>query len=129
MGSNTSQPQAGAVNTFEYGDTLTEIHGDHSLAYGVDIRQIKRGNFYEDIRARGEYDFNGVLTGNAILGALPSAAQQQLLTLCPPGSCGFGNGVAVRCSESQPRGLMGSPVTFRGSEQEFGRPRVFIGFP
>jgi hypothetical protein len=82
------------VNTFEYGDTLTQIHGDHSLAYGVDIRQIKRGNFYEDIEARGEYDFNGVLTGNAILAALPSTVQQQLLTLCPPGSCGFGNGVA-----------------------------------
>jgi len=94
MGSDTSFPQAGAVNTFEYGDTVTQIHGDHSLAYGVDLRQIKRGNFYEDIRARGEYDFNGVLTGDAILAELPSAVQQQVLTLCPAGSCTLGNGVA-----------------------------------
>lgn len=94
MGSDTSFPQAGAVNTFEYGDTLTQIHGDHSLAYGFQFRQIKRGNFYEDIDARADYSFSGQVTGGAVLAALPSSVQTQLLSLCPSTTCGFGNGVA-----------------------------------
>jgi carboxypeptidase family protein/TonB-dependent receptor-like protein len=61
---DTSVPQAGAVNTFQYADTLTLVRGSHTWDFGADIRPIKRGNFFEDIRARDEYDFNGVLTGN-----------------------------------------------------------------
>ncbi|MGO9273785.1 MAG: carboxypeptidase regulatory-like domain-containing protein [Terriglobia bacterium] len=80
MGSDTSFPQAGAVNTFEYGDTLTQIHGNHSLAYGFQFRQIKRGNFYEDIRARGQYDFTGVVTGELVLEGI---AQDALLKQDP----------------------------------------------
>jgi Carboxypeptidase regulatory-like domain len=94
FGSGTSYPQAGAVNTFEYGDTLSQVHGAHSLDYGLEFRQIKRGNFYEDIQARGNYSFSGEVTGGAVLAALPPAAQAGLLAACPPTSCTFGNGVA-----------------------------------
>jgi Carboxypeptidase regulatory-like domain len=93
-GSDTSYPQAGAVNTFEYGDTLSQIHGNHSLAYGFQFRQIKRGNFYEDIDARSSYSFSGQVTGGAVFAALPSAVQSQLLAACPSSTCAFGNGVA-----------------------------------
>ncbi|HEV2423757.1 MAG TPA: TonB-dependent receptor [Terriglobia bacterium] len=93
-GSDTSFPQAGAVNTFEYGDTLTQIHGNHSLAYGFQFRQIRRGNFYEDIQARGNYGFSGQVTGGAILGALPAPVQGELMAVCPAATCSFGNGVA-----------------------------------
>jgi len=93
-GSDTSYPQAGAVNTFEYGDTLTQIHGDHSLAYGFQFRQIKRGNFYEDIDARASYGFSGEVTGGAVLGELPASVQAELAAVCPSASCSFGNGVA-----------------------------------
>jgi len=94
MGAATSYPQAGAVNTFQYADTLTYLHGNHTFDFGMDFRPIKRGNFFIDSEARDEYDFNGVLTGSAILGALPPSVQAALLAACPPSSCGFGNGVA-----------------------------------
>ena len=101
MGAGTSFPQAGAVNTFEYADTLTQIHGSHSLSYGVQIRSINRGNFFEDINARDSYGFNGVVTGGVVLaglqqalGAAFPAVYGQLLQACPPGQCNFGNGLA-----------------------------------
>jgi len=94
LGADTSYPQFGAVNTFQYADTLTYLHGNHTFDFGMDFRPIRRGNFFEDIRARDEYGFNGVVTGDAVLGALPSSVQAALLAACPPTSCGFGNGVA-----------------------------------
>ena len=94
LGAGTTDPQSGAVNTFQYADTFTYIQGNHSLDFGVDIRPIKRGNFFEDIEARDAYSFNGVVTGSAVLAGLPANVQTALLTACPPPSCGFGNGVA-----------------------------------
>ena len=102
LGAGTNVPQAGAINTFEYADTVTQIHGNHSLAYGVQIRSVKRGNYFQDIYARDQYGFNGVVTGDLVLAglqqALPPAVFQQiagqLLQACPPGSCHFGNGLA-----------------------------------
>jgi carboxypeptidase family protein len=67
LGSNTSVPQAGAVNTFQYADTLTYVHGSHTWDFGADIRPIKRGNFFEDIDARDQYSFNGAVTGQLVL--------------------------------------------------------------
>ena len=94
LGADTSYPQSGAVNTFQFADTLTYIHGKHSFDFGTDIRPIKRGNFFEDIYARDDYSFDGAVTGSAVLGALPSSVQAELLAACPTTSCGFGNGVA-----------------------------------
>jgi hypothetical protein len=94
IGADTSVPQAGAVNTFEFGDTLTQVHGNHSLAYGTEIRPIKRGNFYEDINARDAYGFNGVVTGDLVLAGIAQnalnpanpaqAAYQQILATQVP---------------------------------------------
>src|ERR1017187_5239454 len=94
LGANAAYPQFGAVNTFQYADTLSYIHGNHSFDFGADIRPIKRGNFFQDIDARDAYSFNGVVTGSAVLAGLPSSVQAELLAACPPPSCGFGNGVA-----------------------------------
>lgn len=102
LGSDTNNPQGGAVNTFEFADTVTHVHGNHSFSYGVDIRPIKRGNFTRDRTIRSEYDFSGVATGALVLDALrqrlpPAEFQQvnaQLAQACPPASCTFGNGVA-----------------------------------
>ncbi len=102
IGSQINNPQGGAVNTFQFADTLTQVHGNHTLAYGFDIRPIKRGNFRRDITIRGQYDFTGVVTGGLVLSALqktlpPAQFQQiaaQLFAACPPSSCSFGNGVA-----------------------------------
>ena len=126
MGAFTSAPQAGAVNTFEYADTLTHIHGDHSLAYGVQIRSIKRGNFYEDIDARDSYSFNGVVTGALVEAgleqALPASVVQQLLAqACPTGSCTFGNSAAdamFGLPTSWVRGFSGY-ISGAGSQNDF----------
>ena len=102
LGSDFNNPQGGAVNTFEFADTVSQIRGSHSLAYGIDVRPIKRGNFTRDNRIHSVYDFSGVVTGALVLGALqqslpPPAFQDlagRLLQACPPASCSFGNGVA-----------------------------------
>src|SRR5207237_524906 len=70
LGSDINNPQGGALNTFEVADTLTQIHGKHSFAYGFDIRPIKRGNFRRDRTIRSEYDFSGVTTGTLVVGGI-----------------------------------------------------------
>ncbi len=102
LGSQTNNPQGGAVNTYEFADTLTHVRGNHSFVYGFDIRPIKRGNFTRDITIRGQYDLTGVVTGGLVLQALqqqlpPHQFQQTLASLlqaCPPSNCTFGNGLA-----------------------------------
>ncbi len=77
FGANTSIPQGGAVNTYELADTISQIHGKHSLAYGVQIRSIKRGNFFENINARTNFDFSGQVT------SCPAIQGTPLATACP----------------------------------------------
>jgi hypothetical protein len=89
LGAGTNVPQFGAVNTFEFADTLTQVHGNHSLAYGFDIRSIKRGNFFIDNSIRSEFSFTGLVTGG--LGQLPPEVQA-LIT--QNGQYNLGNGVA-----------------------------------
>lgn len=86
MGSDESTPQTGAVNTFELADTVTQIHGNHSMAYGVSVASVHRGNFSEDNTIRGEFDFTGLVTGG--LGNLTPA------TLGLPSNTILGNGLA-----------------------------------
>ncbi len=127
LGSDTSNPQGGAVNTFEIADTVSHIHGNHSLAYGVDIRPIKRGNFTRDRTIRGEYDFSGVATGGLVLGALqqslpPSEYQQvaaQLSRACPPASCSFGNGIADALLGIPQDWINGFEVNISGTGTEY----------
>ena len=102
LGSDTNNPQGGAVNTFEFADTVSHVHGSHLFSYGVDIRPIKRGNFTRDRIIRGQYDFSGAATGDLVLGGLkqmlPPAQYQQVIAVleqaCPSPSCTFGNGIA-----------------------------------
>jgi hypothetical protein len=63
LGAGTNVPQAGAVNTFELTEAFTQVHGNHSLTYGADIRTIRRGNFYIDETIRNEFDFTGLVSG------------------------------------------------------------------
>ena len=97
IGAGANLPQAGAVNSFEYADTLTQVHGNHTLAYGVDIHSVKRGNFFIDENARSTFKFDGIVTGcpplpqrAATCAALKGGIEQQL------GSPNviFGNGLA-----------------------------------
>ena len=127
LGSDTSNPQGGAVNTFEIADTVSHIHGNHSFAYGIDIRPIRRGNFTRDRTIRGEYDFSGVATGTLVIGALqqslPSAQFQQvaaqLSQACPAASCSFGSGVADALLGIPQDWINGFEVSISGAGTEY----------
>jgi len=90
IGSNNTVPQAGAVNTFQVADTVTQVRGSHSLAYGVDLRSVERGNFSIDSLIRGEFDFTGLATGG--LGQVSPPIGQLLGCISP--TCVFGNSTA-----------------------------------
>ncbi|MBZ5545382.1 MAG: carboxypeptidase regulatory-like domain-containing protein, partial [Acidobacteriia bacterium] len=90
LGANNTDPQRGAVNTFQAADTVTHVYGNHSLAYGVDLRSVERGNFTIDSVIRGEFDFTGLVTGG--FGQLPPGAGQLLSCVSP--NCVLGSGVA-----------------------------------
>jgi len=96
IGADEGVPEMGAVNTFQIGDTFTQVIGPHTVSYGADLRQVHRGNFTVDNIIRGEFDFTGLITGG--LGQLPAQAQQGLGQEygCLPPSCTlqFGNSVA-----------------------------------
>ncbi|HEV2176332.1 MAG TPA: TonB-dependent receptor [Terriglobia bacterium] len=115
LGSDTTVPEVGAVNTFQVADTLTHVHGDHTLAYGLDVRAVRRGNFSVDSLIRGEFDFTGLVTGG--LGMLPPQALQQLTAQVqqelqnPNASVSFGNGVADA--------LLGLPTDWINGFQEY----------
>jgi hypothetical protein len=102
MGADETTPQSGAVNTFQIGDTLTQVIGSHTLSYGSDIREVHRGNFSLDNIIRGEFDFTGFLTGG--LGQV-SAGELG----CP--TCTLGNGVADA--------LLGLPQYWLNGFQEY----------
>jgi hypothetical protein len=102
MGADETTPQSGAVNTFQIGDTLTQVVGSHTLSYGVDIRDVRRGNFSLDNIIRGEFDFTGFLTGG--LGQV-TAGEVGCAT------CTLGNGVADA--------LLGLPQYWLNGFQEY----------
>ncbi len=102
LGADETTPQSGAVNTFQIGDTLTQVLGSHTMTYGADIREVRRGNFSVDTISRGEFDFTGFLTGG--LGQV-SAAQLG----CP--TCTLGNSVADA--------LLGLPQYWLNGFQEY----------
>jgi hypothetical protein len=90
LGSNGSDPQAGAVDTYQLADTVTQVHNNHTLAYGADLRSVERGNFTVDSLMRGQFDFTGLVTGG--LGQLPPQAAQAFGCVSP--TCVLGNSVA-----------------------------------
>ena len=102
IGGDPSVPERGAVNTFQVGDTLTHVVGNHALTYGIDFRSVRRGNFTVDSNYRGAFGFTGFLTGG--LGQVPAAALG-----CS--TCLLGNSVADA--------LLGLPQYWLNGDQEY----------
>ncbi len=120
LGAGENVPQAGAVNTLELADTVTHIRGNHSLAYGFDVRSIKRGNFFIDSTIRGEYDFTGTVTGG--LGRLTGPQEQGIAALAGlPPTTAFGNSVADALLGLPTFWINGFPgyISGAGSEYDF----------
>jgi hypothetical protein len=102
IGADQGIPQRGAVNTFQFGDTLTQVVGSHTLSYGADLRLVRRGNFTVDQVIRGEFDFTGLVTGG--LGRVTAADLG-----CP--TCTLGNSIADA--------LLGLPQDWINGFQEY----------
>ena len=114
VGADLDIPQRGAVNTFQFGDTLTHVVGPHTLSYGADIRLVRRGNFTVDNLMRGEFNFTGFLTGG--LGQLTTQEQEGIaeemqLPCAETGNCQFGNSIADA--------LLGLPQDWINGSQEY----------
>jgi hypothetical protein len=114
IGADGDIPQRGAVNTFQFGDTLTHVAGLHTLSYGADSRLVRRGNFTIDNTYRGEFGFNGLVTAG--LGQLTPQDQEGIAMLmglpCTAnGNCQFGNSVADA--------LLGLPEYWLNGSQEY----------
>jgi hypothetical protein len=114
IGADLNVPEAGAVNTFQVGDTLTHVVGGHTLSYGIDLRSVRRGNFTVDNVYRGEFGFSGSITGG--LGQLSSQEEAGLagsmgLPCAGTGNCQFGNSVADA--------LLGLPQYWLNGSQEY----------
>lgn len=62
LGGNTAVPLERIENTVQLANTLTWIRGNHALKIGGDYRWY-RGSNYQPQRARGQYTFSGVFTG------------------------------------------------------------------
>src|SRR5579862_1246473 len=103
LGSDTTDPQSGAVNTFQLADTVTQVRGNHTLAYGIDMRSVERGNFTIDSLLRGQFDFTGLVTGG--LGN-PQVTQP------------LGCGAAFICGNSIADALLGLPTDWLAGFQQ-----------
>jgi outer membrane receptor protein involved in Fe transport len=112
LGAGTNVPQAGAVNTFELAEALTQVHGNHSLTYGVDIRAVKRGNFYIDSVIRNEFDFTGLVTGG--LGNLTPG------DLGLPSNYALGNGLADAMLGLPTDWIHGASTYISGAGTQYG---------
>lgn len=64
LGGNTAVPLDRVEDTFQIVNNLTWIKGDHALKIGGEFR-FYHGTNYQPQRARGQYNFSGVFTGQA----------------------------------------------------------------
>jgi len=89
LGDSEFLPEHAFENIVQIADTLTWIHGRHSLKFGADFRRQQR-NFYQVTAPRGFFDFGGVYTndlstahgGNGLadlLLGIPDANEQDFL--------------------------------------------------
>ncbi|HEY8551699.1 MAG TPA: TonB-dependent receptor [Vicinamibacterales bacterium] len=62
LGGNTAVPLDRIENTFQIQNATTWVAGDHSIKFGGDFRWY-HGTNYQPQRARGQYSFTGVFTG------------------------------------------------------------------
>jgi len=113
IGADEGIPQTGAVNTFQVGDTLTQVIGTHTVNYGADFRQVHRGNFTVNNIIRGEFNFTGLITGG--LGQVPTELQQGLEQQygCLPPAC------TLKLGNSVADALLGLPEYWINGFQEY----------
>ncbi|MGH8247212.1 MAG: hypothetical protein ACREUU_12375, partial [Gammaproteobacteria bacterium] len=75
IGGPTNLPQGRHDNTYHYVESMTFIHGTHTMRWGVDIRRFLFNSFFTSF-GRGAFTFNGQYTGNAVADLLLGLPRQ-----------------------------------------------------
>ena len=65
VGGSTGYPDISGATTFQYDDSLTWIHGNHTLKFGIDLRIMQLPHLPCQM-CRGQYAFTGSATGNSV---------------------------------------------------------------
>ena len=65
VGDGSDIPIGRVENTYHFADTLSILHGPHTLKFGAEARRIQE-NGYLDYYARGSVSFLGALSGNGV---------------------------------------------------------------
>jgi hypothetical protein len=73
IGDSEWLPEHVYENVYQIADTLTWVHGKHSLKFGVDFRRQTR-NFFQLMAPRGLFVFSGLYTGDAFADLMVGAA-------------------------------------------------------
>jgi len=81
LGDSEWLPEHVFENIFQIADTLTWVHGRHSMKFGADFRRQTR-NFYQVFAPRGLFVFSGLYTGDAfadLMMGVANATEQDYL--------------------------------------------------
>ena len=73
IGDSEWLPEHVYENVYQIANTLTWVHGKHSLKFGVDFRRQTR-NFFQLMAPRGLFVFSGLYTGDAFADLIVGAA-------------------------------------------------------
>ena len=63
MGNSHYVPEIAVDNTYQVADTLSWIHGKHTIKFGGDFRRLQR-NFYQAQAPFGLFEFGGNFTSD-----------------------------------------------------------------
>jgi hypothetical protein len=63
LGDSLWVPETIAENVYQLADTVSWIHGKHTVKFGMDFRRQQR-NFFQQTAPSGQYQFNGNYAGN-----------------------------------------------------------------
>jgi hypothetical protein len=66
LGSPDFLPKFQHTDQFEYIDTLSWLHGNHSFKFGADIIAPMKNQYFDVPATRGSYTFGGTFTGNGM---------------------------------------------------------------
>jgi hypothetical protein len=81
LGDSAFTPEFVAENIYQIGDTISIVHGKHSVKVGIDFLRQQR-NFFQTQYPRGEFTISGVYTGTSLgdlLLGIPNSSERDTL--------------------------------------------------
>lgn len=82
LGNSSWIPELADDNVYQVADTVSWIHGKHTIKFGADFRRYQR-NFYQSANAFGQFSFNGQFTQDLTTNGSPQNGLADLLLGLP----------------------------------------------